>query len=264
MNDITEGAVVQRETMPVASNNSAALMQIIERAASSPDFNVERLNALLDVKERWDKNEARKAFDSAMASAKAEIPVITKDRVVDFTNKTGQRTYYQYEDLASIARAIDPILGKNGLSYRFRTTATPNEPVTVTCIVAHRDGHVEENTLCAGRDDSGNKNSIQAIGSTLTYLQRMTLKAALGLAAAADDDGSGAGSGSSEDAGMPEKQYLDFQNAVDGAADEASLQTLWEKIVTAANAANDKHAYDTLKERVKQRKAALKKPKETA
>jgi hypothetical protein len=50
-------------------------------------------------------------------------------------------------------------------------------------------GHSEENTLMAGKDDSGNKNGIQAIGSTVTYLQRYTLKAALGLAAGADDDG---------------------------------------------------------------------------
>jgi len=84
---------------------------------------------------------------------------------------------------------VSPILAKHGLSYRYRTTSVPNEPVTVTCIVSHRDGHFEENTLCAGRDDSGNKNSIQAIGSTSTYLQRMTLKAALGLAVSNDDDG---------------------------------------------------------------------------
>ena len=64
-----------------------------------------------------------------------------------------------------------------------------NEPVSVTCIIAHRDGHSEENTLSAGRDDSGKKNSIQSIGSTITYLQRYTLKSALGLAASADDDG---------------------------------------------------------------------------
>jgi hypothetical protein len=59
----------------------------------------------------------------------------------------------------------------------------------VTCIISHRDGYFEETTLSAGRDESGSKNSIQAVGSTLTYLQRMTLKAALGLAAAEDDDG---------------------------------------------------------------------------
>jgi hypothetical protein len=48
--------------------------------------------------------------------------------------------------------------------------------------------------LRAGADQSGAKNSIQAIGSTISYLQRYTLKAALGLAAANDDDGKASGS----------------------------------------------------------------------
>jgi hypothetical protein len=63
----------------------------------------------------------------------------------------------------------------------------------VTCIVSHRLGYFEENTLVGPRDDSGNKNSLQQVGSTLTYLQRMTLKAALGLAASDDDDARAAG-----------------------------------------------------------------------
>src|SRR6185503_4639414 len=41
-------------------------------------------------------------------------------------------------------------------------------------------------------DASGSKNAIQAIGSTLTYLQRYSLVQALGLAAAEDDDGKNA------------------------------------------------------------------------
>ena len=147
------------------------------------------LEKFMDLQERHERNQARKAFDAAIASAKAEIPVIRKNRTVDFTGKTGIRTNYVFEDLAEIARSVDPILSKHGLSYRFRTSSPPSEPVTVTCILSHRGGHSEENTLTAGRDDSGNKNSIQAIGSTITFLQRYTLKAALGLAAAADDDG---------------------------------------------------------------------------
>lgn len=62
-------------------------------------------------------------------------------------------------------------------------------------MISHRDGHSAENSLSAGADHGGEKNAIQAIGSTLTYLQRMTLKAALGLAAAEDDDGKAAGAG---------------------------------------------------------------------
>ena len=65
--------------------------------------------------------------------------------------------------------------------------------VRVTCIVSHQDGHTEETTLSAPADTSGAKNAHQAIGSAVTYLQRYTLKLALGLAAAKDDDAQAAG-----------------------------------------------------------------------
>jgi hypothetical protein len=162
-------------------------MDMLNRAVSSgADINM--IEKLMVLHERWDANQARKAFDNAMASAKADIPNIAKNREVDFTSQKG-RTHYRHEDLGEIAKTVNPILARHGLSYRFRTASPINEPVTVTCIVSHRDGHFEENTLCAGRDDTGGKNAIQQIGSTLTYLQRMTLKAALGLAASNDDDG---------------------------------------------------------------------------
>jgi hypothetical protein len=162
-------------------------MDMLNRAVSS-GADLDMIEKLMNLQERYEANQARKAFDNAMAAAKAEIPNIIKNREVDFTSTKG-RTHYRYEDLGEIARIVSPILAKYGLSYRYRTASPINEPVTVTCIVSHRDGHFEENTLCAGRDDSGNKNSIQAIGSTLTYLQRMTLKGALGLAVSNDDDG---------------------------------------------------------------------------
>lgn len=162
-------------------------MDMLERAVSS-NAGIEVIEKMMALQERWEKNQARKAFDNALADAKAEIPIIQKNREVDFTSAKG-RTHYRHEDLAEVVRTITPILARHGLSHRFRTTSNANEPVTVTCIISHRDGHFEENTLSAGRDESGNKNSIQAIGSTSTYLQRMTLKAALGLAASDDDDG---------------------------------------------------------------------------
>lgn len=165
-------------------------MDMLNKAvAQGADISV--LEKLMALQERWEANQARKAFDEAMAAAKAEIPTITKNREVDFTSGKG-RTNYRHEDLAEIARTVDPILSRHGLSYRFRVTSNINEPVTVTCVISHRAGHSEETMLSAGRDDSGNKNSIQAVGSAITYLQRYTLKAALGLAASADDDGNDA------------------------------------------------------------------------
>lgn len=187
MNSVVErmNAVVDR---PVASTPMDLLNQAVANG------NIELAEKLMGLQERWEKNQARKAFDNAMSEAKSEIPVIIKNREVDFTSPKG-RTNYRHEDLAGIARIVDPILSKHGLSYRFRTTSNLNEPVSVTCVISHRDGHSEENSLSAGRDETGNKNSIQAIGSTITYLQRYTLKAALGLSASNDDDGKTAEAG---------------------------------------------------------------------
>ncbi|TKT45357.1 ERF family protein [Rhizobium sp. LC145] len=181
---------IQRPGEQTAVAPAAAMtpMEMLDRAVSQ-GASVETLSKLMDLQERWEKNQARKAFAAAMSAVKAELPRIVKTRKVDFTSAKG-RTNYQYEDLAGIMDQVGPVLSRHGLSVRYRTVAEPNQPISVTCIIEHSDGHHEENTLMAGRDDSGNKNSIQQIGSTVTYLQRYTLKAALGLAAAADDDGS--------------------------------------------------------------------------
>lgn len=125
-------------------------------------------------------DQARRAFDEAVALAKAEIPVVSK-------NATGHNDK-RYADFSAYARAVDPIIAKHGLSYRFRSSQGDNK-ITVTCVLSHKAGHAEENSLSGPADASGSKNAIQAIGSTLTYLQRYTLIQALGLAASNDDDG---------------------------------------------------------------------------
>lgn len=169
------------------------MVAMIERVVMDPSASLDKLERMLAMKERLDAANARKAFDAAISEAKAEIPPIIKNREVDYTPKNGgHRVNYRHENLAEIARTIDPILTRYGLSYRFRT-AQEGGRVNVTCVMAHRDGHSEETTLAAGADESGNKNSIQAIGSAITYLQRYTLKAALGLSADTDDDGKAAG-----------------------------------------------------------------------
>lgn len=144
------------------------------------------LSQLIGLHERSRADDARRAFEAALTAAKAELPVIAKTQIASIGPK-----HYRHEDLAEIARTIGPILGRHGLAYRFRSK-TEGELVTLICVISHRDGHSEENSLSATADHSGEKNAIQAIGSTLTYLQRMALKAALGLAAAEDDDGKAA------------------------------------------------------------------------
>ncbi len=199
------------ETLPVPQSETAAVMALIQRIVTDPTIAIERVEQAFAFHERVQASQARKSFDAAMSAAKAEIPVIDKNKLVDYTSQKG-RTTYRHEDLAEIARTVDPILARHGLSYRFRTKTDAS--VHVTCVVSHVDGHFEENTLSAGRDESGGKNNIQAIGSAITYLQRYTLKAALGLAASRDDDGKSADKDADDLAPVCDAQAADLTKLI--------------------------------------------------
>ncbi len=163
------------------------MVSMIERIARDPNADLDKLERMLAMKERMDAQAAKVAFAHALSSARAEIPPITKDATVSYASKGG-RTHYRHETLAGIAKTIDPALSRHGLSYGFRTDQGDGR-VIVTCIISHRDGHCEQTTLSGSPDQSGSKNGFQAVGSAVTYLQRYTLKAALGLSAEVDDDG---------------------------------------------------------------------------
>lgn len=195
-------------------------MAMLDRAITN-GAGIEVLEKLFDLQRRWEENEGRKAFDRDFANAKADLPAIVKDSKVDFTTQKG-RTNYEYETFAGIARAIDPVLARHGLSYRFIPEQDGNR-VTVTCILSHPGGFSISAKLSADADTSGNKNAIQAVGSAVTYLQRYTLKAILGLAAGHDDDARKVGAAPTitadqyqkltqkmEDVGADEKAFLTY------------------------------------------------------
>ena len=224
-----------------------AMVSMIERVVLNPDADLDKLERMLAMKERMDAQTARIAFANALAEARSEIPPIIKDATVDFTSNKG-RTHYRHETLAGIAKQIDPILSKHGLSYRFRTEQGQGG-VRVTCIVQHAQGHSEETTLSGAPDQSGNKNGFQAVGSAVTYLQRYTLKAALGLSAEVDDDGQAAAPRPAErPVQKPPEQPREDDAAISPHAIEAavtslgsaetmaSLQHIWRSIPTPIKA----------------------------
>lgn len=188
---MTAQELAERNAPPLMPAASAITPMEMIQTALQNGAGVDMLEKLMGLQERWERNEARKAFDRAIAAARREIKPIVKTAEVDFTSQKG-RTHYKHETLDGIAAQVDPILGNYGLSYRFRSKQDGNL-LTVTCIVAHEGGHFEETALSGPPDQSGNKNPYQGVGSAATYLQRYTLKLALGLSAAKDDDAQNAG-----------------------------------------------------------------------
>src|SRR5689334_19463555 len=104
------------KNQPIEAENPLSIVQ----TAITKGASVEVLERLLALQERFEKDQARKAYSQAMADMRPELPEIVKSRTVDFTTERG-RTHYRYEDLHAVTDALSPVMGKFGLSFRWRT-----------------------------------------------------------------------------------------------------------------------------------------------
>lgn len=152
----------------------------LERGAT-----METLGKLLDLQERWERNEARKAFVDAFAAFKKSPPDITKNRHVKFGN-----TEYDHATLDQVSDIVGRALAEHGISHRW-DVEQDDKVIRVSCVLTHELGHSEQVSMSATADTTGSKNHIQAIGSATTYLQRYTLLMVAGIAARGQDDDGG-------------------------------------------------------------------------
>lgn len=184
----------------VESNYDKAINLAIETKADLPT-----IEKFMDLRERWEKNEARKAFHVAMAVFKANLPTVVKD-------KTNSQYKSKYVSEDALINTINPELSKQGLSASF-DFAQEGDNIKVTCNITHAKGHRESVSLSGKADGSGSKNPLQQIKSTATYLRKATFEAITGIASSendADDDGNGATEYISD---KQKSTILDFINA---------------------------------------------------
>jgi len=187
---------------------------LLQLAMQRDNFPVETLNRLMEMQERWEANQARKAFNEAFAAFKANPPQINKNKRVHFTSQKGT-TDYRHATLDNVCDLIGTALAEHHLSYRWETKQD-GAKITVTCILSHELGHSESTSLFAEPDQTGNKNSIQAVGSTVTYLQRYTLLALTGMATTDQDtDGRITPAQAEQMPAISEKQEAELQDYAD-------------------------------------------------
>lgn len=212
-------AVAKIETKDVAVATPAYLLQMAVQQGADLD----KLEKLMGLQERWEANEARKAFVNALTAFKSEPITINKNKSVSFSG-----TSYKHATLAEVVDAAAAALSRHGLTHRWNVEQK-DDRITVECVLTHEQGHSERIAMSAPPDASGSKNKIQQIASTVTYLERYTLLAITGLAAKdQDDDGRGAQA-------EIEPSWFD---ALEAAADEASLRKVKADMVKAWKAPN--------------------------
>lgn len=161
------------------------------RMAMSTGRDLAFIDRLMDLQERWEAQQARKAFNIAMAKFHEQRVKVTRSAVV----KQGPMNGTPYAKLSDFVGAVAEPLAAAGLSISWRLVVQEKDWLEVACVVRHVQGHEEVTRMSGPPDQSGAKNAIQARASTVSYLEKYTLKMALGLAEQDDDDDGQGGAG---------------------------------------------------------------------
>lgn len=144
---------------------------------------MDQLRDMLALQKDWEAGEALKSYNVAFSDFRAEAVRLVKSKGVTDGPLKGK----SYAELHSVVDAVTPALSRHGLSASWKLTRDEKEWIEVTCTLKHVHGHSESASMGGPPDAGGAKNAIQARASTVSYLERYTLKAVCGVAEGGDD-----------------------------------------------------------------------------
>lgn len=162
-----------------APNDSSAIIQVIERAAMNPEVDIDKMERLLQMQERVMERQASMDFSAAMAAMQTEMPSIAE------RGKAHNNT--RYATLEDIVDTVRPVMQKHGFAVSFRVQVL-ERGIEITGVLMHKSGHREETSMLLPADTSGNKNAVQAFGSSTSYGKRYVLCALLNITTRGEDD----------------------------------------------------------------------------
>jgi hypothetical protein len=176
------GAVVQ-------ISESAAVMEMISRAAADPNVDIDKMERLMAMRERMLQSEAGKAFDEAMNAAQEEMAPVSRDA-------SNPQTRSKYASYAALDKALRPIYTKHGFSLSFDTAESPLENHVRIVGEVSRGGYSKRSHVDMPADGKGAKGGdvmtkTHATMSAISYGKRGLLKMVFNIAES-DDDGNGA------------------------------------------------------------------------
>lgn len=187
--------VPEQRALTVANGETplTGLMQLaIERmSGENGTALVETLERLVGLHERVEAKKAVDAFNVAMATFQEQCPSIKKTSKASINSNSGSKFGYTYAELDQIASVVNPILGRNGLSYSW-DSGIENGQIKCTCHVRHIQGHVVSATFQCPVESKAGMSEQQKYGAALTYARRQALVQVLGLTTTDQDNDGGA------------------------------------------------------------------------
>lgn len=189
-------AIQKVETLPqppAPPQSDHQVLSLIDRVMSDPQMPMERVEQaftlyqrVLDDAEKRRANEAQQEFYRAFASMQAEMPTVKKRG-----KGHNDKSYARWED---IMPQVQPVLSKHGFALTFQPEIIDGNKLRIHARLSHEGGHfVDAAPFVLPADTGGNKNAVQALGSSTSYAKRYVACALLNIVAEdeVDDDGAG-------------------------------------------------------------------------
>src|SRR5690606_7370945 len=108
----------QENTAVAKAGESATILQIIQQVAMSPNADIDKMERLMAMHERFQAQQAKQQYDEALAQMQEELPVIGERGGIKDKSGRIQSTYALWEDINEV---IKPVLARHGFAITFRT-----------------------------------------------------------------------------------------------------------------------------------------------
>jgi hypothetical protein len=164
---------------------------VIERAASDPNFDVDKLERLVAMQEAQQLRNADQLFNEALSAAEAEMATIS-------TNANNPQTRSKYATFARLDGEIRPIYTTHGFGISFNTEPM-GEPNMIRVVGMLSNGMIQRRfQIDMPIDTKGMRGQdmmtrTHATMSAISYGKRGLLVMMFNLAIGDDDDGNRAG-----------------------------------------------------------------------
>jgi hypothetical protein len=194
-------AAVQRkrpvELLPAPPLDTAStVLALIEKVAFDPRADVDKLERLTAMYERLKAKEAELAFNTAKGRILKKLAgiKIVKNRPVlsEVDNGKSQRGVFEafkYAPLEEIDKHLRPLLAEEEMDLSYSDEPCDGGGILIRGRLKHLpSGHFEDSFMPAPPDTTGGKSSVQAVGSTNSFLRRYVACNIFNIVVVGDDD----------------------------------------------------------------------------
>lgn len=251
-----EIAVPKLSSVKVERSSEDQFSEIM-KLAMNPDFPVEKLQAIIALKNNEEDREiikqkkfAEKLFQEDFAKMQQEFEPVKK-------TKENKKYGSKYAGISDLQRQYGPVIARHGFAYDFAEPVFNEDGSVDCCFILMKHGHARKTTVKMPKFEpdvsssgKGIMNPMQAVGTQLSYGNRYAMKAGLGVTEEEDDTD---GNFTFEDGVYYSEsiQNIKAENTIEGC-----LQVAKEEI---AKLGNDPYGEDLLKRIYGERKAAIEK-----